>query len=126
MTMTATPLLPRDALFDPGEPAAPDLPVCDHYAGVEARMRKALALQAELGPVFDLTLDCEDGAPVGGEAEMMFEPLGLGDERSTALGQHHAAAFDHQLEVGHPAHQEPAPAFRDEFNFFLFDKFIVI
>ena len=32
-------------------------------------MRKSLQLQAELGPVFDVTLDCEDGAPVGGEAE---------------------------------------------------------
>ena len=32
-------------------------------------MRKALALQAELGPVFDVTLDCEDGAPIGAEAE---------------------------------------------------------
>src|SRR5574343_1959631 len=62
-------LLPHDALFDPGEPEAPDLPVCDHYCGVEVRMRKALALQAELGPVFDITLDCEDGAPVGAEAE---------------------------------------------------------
>ncbi len=45
------------------------LPVCDHYAGTEARMRKSLALQGELGPVFDVTLDCEDGAPVGGEVE---------------------------------------------------------
>jgi citrate lyase subunit beta / citryl-CoA lyase len=43
------------------------LPVCDHYSGVEARMRKSLELQAELGPVFDVTLDGEDGAPVGGE-----------------------------------------------------------
>ncbi len=32
-------------------------------------MRKSLALQAELGPVFDVTLDNEDGAPVGGEVE---------------------------------------------------------
>jgi citrate lyase subunit beta/citryl-CoA lyase len=63
------PITPAEALFDPGEPAPPRLPVCDHYAGVEARMRKSLALQAELGPVFDVTLDCEDGAPVGGEAE---------------------------------------------------------
>jgi citrate lyase subunit beta/citryl-CoA lyase len=47
----------------------PALPVCDHYAGVEVRMRKSLELQAELGPVFDVTLDAEDGAPVGGEAE---------------------------------------------------------
>lgn len=62
------PIHPRDALFEPGD-APPALPVCDHYCGVEARMRKSLALQAEMGPVFDVTLDCEDGAAVGGEAE---------------------------------------------------------
>src|SRR4051812_24890858 len=62
-------LHPREALFDPGEPSAPALPVCDHYAGVEARMRKSLELQDEMGPVFDVTLDAEDGAPVGGEIE---------------------------------------------------------
>jgi citrate lyase subunit beta/citryl-CoA lyase len=66
VTSTAAPH-PRDALCDAGEARAA-LPVCDHYCGVEARMRKSLALQAELGPVFDITLDCEDGAPVGGEA----------------------------------------------------------
>ena len=52
-----------------GEALPRALPVCDHYAGTEARMRKALTLQAELGPVFDITFDCEDGAPVGKEAE---------------------------------------------------------
>ncbi len=62
----AAPAHPREALFDSGEMPA-SLPVCDHYCGVEARMRKSLDLQAELGPVFDITLDCEDGAPVGGE-----------------------------------------------------------
>ena len=62
------PLHPRQALFDARE-SVPSLPVCDHYCGVEVRMRKSLQLQAELGPVFDVTLDCEDGAPVGGEAE---------------------------------------------------------
>ncbi|MGA1160826.1 MAG: CoA ester lyase, partial [Burkholderiaceae bacterium] len=50
------------------------LPVCDHYCGVEARMRKSLALQAQTMEQtgvcsFDVTLDCEDGAPVGREAE---------------------------------------------------------
>ncbi len=50
------------------------MPVCDHYSGVEARMRKSLQLQAEMTEefgtcVFDVTLDCEDGAPVGGEAD---------------------------------------------------------
>jgi citrate lyase subunit beta/citryl-CoA lyase len=66
--MTAPAAHPRDALFEGGD-LAPALPVCDHYCGVEVRMRKSLALQAELGPVFDVTLDCEDGAPVGGERE---------------------------------------------------------
>jgi citrate lyase subunit beta/citryl-CoA lyase len=48
------------------------LPVCDHYSGVEARMVKSLQLQADMTQefgvcVFDVTLDCEDGAPVGSE-----------------------------------------------------------
>ena len=59
---------PREALFD-GDEIAAALPVCDHYCGVESLMRKSLELQAKLGPVFDVTLDCEDGAPIGGEAE---------------------------------------------------------
>jgi citrate lyase subunit beta/citryl-CoA lyase len=67
--MTSPPIHPRQALFDPDEAAIAPLPVCDHYSGVEARMRKSLALQAEMGPVFDVTLDAEDGAPVGGEIE---------------------------------------------------------
>ncbi len=57
------------------------LPVCDHYSGVEARMLKSLALQAQMTEeygacVFDVSLDCEDGAPVGGErghANMVVE-----------------------------------------------------
>jgi citrate lyase subunit beta / citryl-CoA lyase len=71
---------PRQALFDAAD-LGPELPVCDHYAGVEPRMRKSLELQAELGPVFDLTLDNEDGARVGGEldhaalvAELVMSP----------------------------------------------------
>jgi citrate lyase subunit beta / citryl-CoA lyase len=66
--MTTSRIHPRDALFE-AEDRLPALPVCDHYCGVEARMRKSLELQAELGPVFDVTLDCEDGAPIGGESE---------------------------------------------------------
>ncbi len=65
---TASPIHPSQALFDAGETDAP-LPACDHYCGIELRMRKSLQLQAELGPVFDVTLDGEDGAPVGGELE---------------------------------------------------------
>ena len=76
------PIHPRQALFDPEEAAPRALPVCDHYCGVESRMKKSLELQAEMGPVFDVTLDNEDGAPVGGEieqahliAELLASPL---------------------------------------------------
>ena len=64
---------PRDILLG-SQAASRVLPVCDHYSGVEVRMRKSLQLQAEMmqefgACVFDVTLDCEDGAPVGGEIE---------------------------------------------------------
>jgi citrate lyase subunit beta/citryl-CoA lyase len=64
---------PRQVLLG-AQAGAVALPVCDHYSGVEARMKKSLQLQAEMAQefgacVFDVTLDCEDGAPVGGEAE---------------------------------------------------------
>ena len=62
----AGPTHPRDALQ--GEAAPALLPPCEHFAGSERQMRKALDLQQRLGPVFDLTCDCEDGAPVGDEA----------------------------------------------------------
>lgn len=64
---------PRNILLG-AQAGSVQLPVCDHYSGVEARMRKSLQLQADMAQefgtcVFDVTLDCEDGAPVGGEAE---------------------------------------------------------
>jgi len=58
----------KQVLFQ-GEALPRALPVCDHYAGTEVRMRKALQLQSDLGPIFDITFDCEDGAPVGQETE---------------------------------------------------------
>ncbi len=85
--MTARPALhPRVALFG-ADDLPPALPVCDHYAGVEARMRKALELQAELGPVFDVTLDGEDGAPVGGEVEHAHLIAELVDSPANAHGR---------------------------------------
>ena len=74
MSASSSPSLhPREVLLG-AQAGTVVLPVCDHYSGVEARMRKSLALQAEMAAefgacVFDVTLDCEDGAPVGGEAE---------------------------------------------------------
>ena len=71
--MTKELVHPATVLLD-AQGGAQRLPVCDHYSGVEARMRKSLQLQAEMMQefgtcVFDVTLDCEDGAPVGQEAE---------------------------------------------------------
>ena len=59
---------PSDVLF-PGEKPFPVLPAVDHYAGSEKLMRKAPQLQNELGPIFDITCDCEDGAHAGAERE---------------------------------------------------------
>ena len=57
---------PSEVLFQ-GKRQPISIPVCDHYAGSERLMRKSLALQQELGPVFDITFDCEDGAGAGNE-----------------------------------------------------------
>lgn len=75
-------------------------------------MRKSLALQAELTEefgacVFDVTLDCEDGAPVGGEAEHahMVAELALqardGSQAYTARRSPRVAVRVHP--VDHPA-----------------------
>lgn len=64
---------PDDVLYSEGGKRFPVLPACEHYAGSEKLITKALALQAELGsstgPIFDLTCDCEDGAATGKERE---------------------------------------------------------
>ena len=65
--MTA-PAHPREALFG-GEKRFPALCACEHFAGSEERMHKALELQARLGPIFDVSCDCEDGARPGREKE---------------------------------------------------------
>ena len=59
---------PNDALFS-GEKPFPIIPTCEHYAGSEKLIRKAFALQDKLGPIFDVSCDCEDGAPSGQERE---------------------------------------------------------
>jgi citrate lyase subunit beta/citryl-CoA lyase len=79
---------PEHVLFQ-GEKPFPILPAVDHYAGSEKLMRKALGLQHELGPVFDITCDCEDGAHAGAEAEhaaMAAEIVMSGDNRFGRVG----------------------------------------
>jgi len=62
------PVHPRDALFK-GERPFPIIPSCEHFAGSEKLIFKAMELQQRLGPVFDITCDCEDGAQAGREKE---------------------------------------------------------
>ena len=90
--MTNTTVRPGEVLLG-AQAGAVVLPVCDHYSGVEARMKKSLALQAEMAQefgacVFDVTLDCEDGAPVGGEAEhaALVTELALGAAPGMRVG----------------------------------------
>ncbi|MDP3797257.1 MAG: CoA ester lyase [Polaromonas sp.] len=93
---------PREVLLG-AQAATGFLPVCDHYSGVEARMRKSLQLQAEMceefgACVFDVTLDCEDGAPVGGEADhaaMVVALATLASDKARVAVRVHA--------VDHPA-----------------------
>ena len=60
-------MTPSEVLFDGIVPKT--IPVCDHYCGTELRMKKAMGLQNEMGPCFDITFDLEDGAPIGQETE---------------------------------------------------------
>lgn len=93
---------PREILLG-AQASGTAIPVCDHYSGVEARMRKSLQLQAEMTEefgacVFDVTLDCEDGAPVGGEAEHAALVVELAN---SAAAQARVAVRVHP--VDHPA-----------------------
>jgi citrate lyase subunit beta/citryl-CoA lyase len=93
---------PRDILLG-AQAATGFLPVCDHYSGVEARMRKSLQLQADMceefgACVFDVTLDCEDGAPVGGEADHAAMVVAL-----VSLAGNTARVAVRVHPVGHPA-----------------------
>src|SRR5581483_7389880 len=47
----------------------PVIPSCEHFAGSESLIAKAFDIQQKLGPIFDLTCDCEDGAAPGRERE---------------------------------------------------------
>lgn len=59
---------PNDALFA-GEKRYPIINVCEHFAGSEKLIGKAMELQDKMGGVFDITMDCEDGAKEGQEKQ---------------------------------------------------------
>lgn len=80
---------PNDVLYSEGSKRFPMLPACEHYAGNAKLIGKALALQAELGPIFDLTCDCEDGAATGHEqehAEMVASFINSPDNKFGRVG----------------------------------------
>lgn len=79
---------PNDALFDAEKPF-PVIPSCEHFAGSEKLITKAQELQAKLGPVFDITCDCEDGAQAGFEqehAEMVGRLIGSDTNQFNMMG----------------------------------------
>lgn len=79
---------PSEVLFQ-GKRQPPLLPACDHYAGSEKLMRKSMALQQELGPLFDITFDCEDGATAGSELEhaiLVAQLINSEDNRFNRIG----------------------------------------
>lgn len=96
---------PRDILLG-AQAVTQALPVCDHYSGVEVRMRKSLQLQAQMLEefgvcVFDVTLDCEDGAAVGQEKAHAQLVASLARDAAPAC---RVAARVHA--VNHPAFEE--------------------
>ena len=88
---------PDQVLFQ-GEKPFPILPAVDHYAGSEKLMKKALAVQHELGAVFDITCDCEDGAHAGAEAEHARMAAGIVMSEDNRFGRVGARIHD----ITHP------------------------
>jgi citrate lyase subunit beta/citryl-CoA lyase len=79
---------PNEALFE-GESPFPVIPSCEHFAGSEKLIGKALELQQKVGPIFEITCDCEDGAPTGRErehAEMIVRVLSSDANRYNLAG----------------------------------------
>ena len=105
-------LHPRDVLLG-AQAAQVGLPVCDHYCGVLPRMLKSLQLQRELmaefgACVMDVTLDCEDGAPVGHEQAHAQSIADLLLAQQPALAGARVGvrvhALDHDSAHGKPGH----------------------
>lgn len=100
----STRLHPEAVLFA-GSRALPAIPAVDHYCGREKLMRKAIALQQQMGPVFDITLDCEDGAVAGEERE-----------HATLCAALIASADNHFGRIGARIHDLTHPAWREELD----------
>jgi citrate lyase subunit beta / citryl-CoA lyase len=98
-------LHPDTVLHESGGALAshPAEPACEHYAGDEKKLRKALALQDQLKGAFDITADLEDGAPAGQEAQA-----------AKALAQILAEPRPAPYRVGFRVHPVDHPAFKGD------------
>ncbi len=94
-------LHPTAVLYSGAGKPFPALAVCEHFAGSEKLIRKALALQQQLGPIFDITADCEDGAPAGLESDHAAMIARLISSPDNAFGRLGVRIHD----VRHPAWQ---------------------
>lgn len=88
---------PDEALFV-GEKPFPIIPSCEHFAGSEKLIVKALELQNKRGGIFDITMDCEDGASKGREkthAEMIvrLQNSDLNQHRMSGVRIHDPGSF---------------------------------
>ena len=98
-------LHPDEVLYQGAGKPFPALCACEHYAGSEKLIKKALDLQAELGPVFDVTGDCEDGAPAGRE-----------HEHAAMVAALIMSADNRHQRFGARIHDVSHPAWRDELD----------
>jgi citrate lyase subunit beta/citryl-CoA lyase len=105
--MSSSRIHPATVLYAGGKPF-PVLAPCEHYAGSEKLLTKALQIQAEstdARPVFDITADCEDGAPAGHERE-----------HATMIAALIAGTGNRFGRVGARIHDVRHPAWRDELD----------
>lgn len=68
--------LPDKILFE-GESTFNYIPACEHIAGNDKFIEKALALQHKLNGSFDITCDLEDGAPIGNELSFLSDLINI-------------------------------------------------
>ena len=106
--MNNGPLHPADVLYAGGR-SFPILAACEHYAGNEKLLRKALVLQQQLAidgrSVFDITGDCEDGAPAGAERDHAAMIADIITSTANSFGR-----------IGARIHDVRHPAWRDELD----------
>lgn len=99
-------LKPQQVLFADGARELPLLSACEHYAGAERFLRKALELQQQLGGAFDVTVDCEDGARAGAEREqialavaLLHDPLNRYDRLGVRIHAFHEAVWRQDVDL---------------------------